>query len=325
VAIEKSTSPPEVIVLTNRHSLRDSITHTSLFPSVRFIASSPENWVDTISGADAIFLGRGISVDEVLSRAPRIRWIHAEGAGVDRTLTEKLRLSDVILTNSAGVHGVPTAEHVLAMILAFARGLPALGRAQAQHAWKRPEGAFEVEGQTLAVIGLGAIGQTLARKAHGIGLRVLGVRRRGDEKPDFIDCVYGPVELDRVLEQADHVAICLPLTTETRRLFCAARFSHMKRGSYIYNIGRGAIIDSEALLNALASGQVAGAGLDVTDPEPLPPQSSLWAHPGVVITSHTSAISPKNPGRTLDLFCDNLARALRGDRLRNVVDKEAGY
>ncbi len=325
MSIDGNVLPPENVLLTNQHAARDAVALASLFPSVRFTASI-ENWPQFIGDADTIFLGRGISVDEVLAQAPRLRWIHTEGAGVDRTLTEKLRQSGVVLTNSAGVHAVPIAEHVLALILAFARGLPALAKIQAKHAWVRPdENRFEVEGQTLAVIGLGAIGQTLARKAQGLGLRVVGVRRRAEDKLEFIDRLYRPEELDQALEQADHVAICLPLTPETLYLFGAPRFQRMKRGSYIYNIGRGAIIDSQALLNALDSGQVAGAGLDVTDPEPLLPQSPFWSQPNVIITNHTSGGSPKNPARTLDLFRDNLARAHRGEPLRNVVDKGAGY
>jgi phosphoglycerate dehydrogenase-like enzyme len=155
---------------------------------------------------------------------------------------------------------------------------------------------------------------------------VLGLRRYPDtNKPDFVERLFGSDELDSALEQADHVAICLPLTDATRGLFNATRFARMRPGSYIYNIGRGAIIDSAALQESLASGHLAGAGLDVTDPEPLPPTSSLWDDPRVIITNHTSGGSSKNPDRTLEIYRDNISRAISGKPLRNVIDKLEGY
>ena len=230
---ESIIAVPQNILLTNRRAQRDVITLKAIFPSLRFVAVTPEDWCEAVAGADAIFLGRGIAVDDVLAQAPKLRWIQTEGAGVDRALTERLRRSDVVLTNSSGVHGIPIAEHVLALILAFARELPALGRAQARHTWEKPQREiFELEGQTLAVIGLGAIGLILARKAHGLGLRVLGLRRYPDtNKPDFVERLFGSDELDSALEQADHVAICLPLTDATRGLFNATRFARMRPGS----------------------------------------------------------------------------------------------
>lgn len=297
-------------------------------PGLRFDLLAPGDWHAKAAHVQAVLLGRGsIPVDELLDHAPDLRWIHSVGAGVDRLVTPRLRDSGVVLTNSSGVHAVAIAEHVLALMLAFARRLPSLLASQAQSRWaQRPlQGTFELQGQTLAVLGLGAIGSALAHKASALGLRVLAVRRRPGPPPHGVARVAGFDELDGVLREADHVAICLPLTGATRGLFDAQRLGRLKPGAHLYNIGRGAIVDSHALQLALDDGRLAGAGLDVTDPEPLPADSRLWLHPRVIITSHTSGMTPHNAGRVIDIFIDNLGRAQRGEPLRNAVDLDAGY
>ncbi|KAF1049192.1 D-2-hydroxyacid dehydrogenase [Xylophilus sp.] len=302
------------------------------FPALRFEPVPREGWQSAVAQADALLLGRqAVPVDALLEHALRLRWIHGVGAGVERLVTPRLRASGVVLTNSRGVHAVPIAEHVLALMLAFARQLPALLQSQQAARWidKPLRGTFELQGQTLAVVGLGEIGGALARKAAALGLRVLAVRRRpqqgGGALPPGVERVAGLDGLDAVLAEADHVAVCLPLTDATRGLFDAARLARLRAGAHLYNIGRGALVDSAALLAALESGRLGGAGLDVTDPEPLPSESPLWRHPRVVITAHTSAASPRNGARMLDILADNLGRAARGEPLRNQVDLAQGY
>ena len=319
---------PKVFALTNPRAEQDALSLQASFPSVRFVPASRKNWQAAVKDADAVLLNWEIPVDELLDGAPSLKWIQNEGAGVDHLLTGRLRTNDVVVTNTGGVHAVPIAEHVLGLIFAFARQFPDLGRAQAKHQWWRPARGkiFELQGQTLAVIGLGRIGLTLAQKAHGLGLRILGVRRNPKgELPSFVERVYPIDQINDALAQADHVAICLPLTPATHGLFDDTRFSQLRAGSYIYNIGRGGIIDQAALLRALESGRLAGAGLDVTSPEPLPAESPLWADPRIIITNHTSGDSSKNADRILEVVRDNIARSLRGDPLRNVVDKREGY
>lgn len=318
----------KVFALTHQRAEQDAPALRIAFPEIRFVLGSPEDWKESVAEADAVFLGRGIPVDEVLAQAPRLRWIHNGGTGVDRILTPRLGQSGVVLTNGAGTNSLPIAEHVLALIFAFARQLPELARSQARHQWQRPpqKKFFVVQGQTLAVIGLGAIGQTLAAKAHLLGLKVLGVRRKPDGKIfTGVDRIYGIEALDEALAQAHHVAVCLPLTEATRGLFHEERFARFRDGAFFYNIGRGPIVDHPALERALASGKLAGAGLDVTVPEPLPPDSSLWANPHVIITNHSSGGSQGNAERGLNLLRDNIGRALRGEPLRNVVEKDRGY
>lgn len=319
-----------LLVLANRRAEHDVTLLQAAFPDVRFVAAGPDRWREAVASAHGVFLGYAVPVDELLERAPALRWIHTESAGVDRTLTPRLRSSPVVLTNSAGAHAVPIAEHVLALMFAFARRLPDLARAQARHEWRRRKPgepfAFELQGQTLAVIGLGGIGQILAQKASALGLRVLGVRRNASaEHVPGVEKTFLIEQIDDALAEADHVAICLPLTPQTRDLFDDARFSRLRPGTHLYNIGRGPIINQDALLRALAGGRLAGAGLDVTTPEPLPADSPLWDHPQIVITHHSAGGSPKTGERTLALFRENVSHALSGRALRNIIDKTHGY
>ena len=271
----------------------------------------------------------GPPIDAILDAAPRLQWLHQRGAGIDRISTPKLVASDrLVLTNGSGNHAINIAEHVLGMLLAFARQLPALVRAQDRRQWQPPpvESLFELSGQTLAVIGAGALGCAVAERGAAFGMRVLGVRRApaGPLPPGFAS-MTSTADIDAVLRQADHVVITLPLTAETRGLFSTARLAAIKPGAHLYNVGRGGIVDQAALLAALRSGHLAGAGLDVTDPEPLPADSPLWQEPGVIITAHSSGLTPRSYERYQALLIENMRRFDRGEELLNVVDKRLGY
>lgn len=299
-------------------------------PEVRLVSAEGPEGLRAAAGADAVLLGhQGASIDDVLGAAPGVRWIQTASAGVDRHLTPRLRASPVVLSNASGVHAPNIAEHVLALMLGFARGLPQLAQAQQRSEWRGepPRGLFELEGQSLVVVGLGAIGAAIARKASALGLRVTGVRRdpSGERRAELAR-VVGLDALDGVLATADHVVIALPLTPATQGLFDAARLARVCAGAYLYNIGRGALVDTAALVDALQSGHLAGAGLDVVDPEPLPAASPLWQlRDRVVISGHTSGNSPRTVTRLVDLLIDNLLRARDGRPLRNVVDIARGY
>jgi phosphoglycerate dehydrogenase-like enzyme len=182
----------------------------------------------------------------------------------------------------------------------------------------------ELHGQTLCVVGLGDIGGTLAAKAHGLGMHVLGVRRRRVPCP-HVDELYTRDRLLSPVSQADHVALCLPLTAETTAIVGECELRAMQPSAYIYNVGRGASISAGPLLVALSEGWIAGAGLDVTDPEPLPDDSPLWDMPNVILSQHTSGSSPYNADRITTQFIENLGRYLRGEPLTNLVDQARGY
>ena len=299
------------------------------FPGVEFLQLDGDALPRGVERAQAAAIAwTGPPIDAILDAAHGLQWLHQRGAGIDRISTPKLVASDLVLTNGSGNHAINIAEHVLGLMLAFARQLPALLRAQGERRWEPPpvESLFELSGQTLAVIGAGALGCAVAERAAAFGVRVHGVRRSpvGDLPPGFA-AMTAIDAIDNVLSDADHVVITLPLTAETRGLFSTARLAAMKWGAHLYNVGRGGIVDQAALLAALRSGHLAGAGLDVTDPEPLPADSALWVEPGVVVTAHSSGLTPRSYERYQALLLDNIGRFMRGEALQNVVDKRRGY
>jgi phosphoglycerate dehydrogenase-like enzyme len=297
------------------------------FPTVNIVRASGDAFRPALADAEAA-LSWGLTAAD-LAAAPRLWWLQTIGAGVDRVLIPELVERGVVVTNASGAHAPNIAEHVMAMMLALTRQLPYLMRGQTNHEWRDLAGGHEVaelEGQTLLLVGLGDIGAALAVRSAAFGMNVIGVRRRPDLPiPPGVQRVVGSDLLAEVLPLADQVVITLPLTPRTAGLFDAAMLSKIKPGAYIYNIGRGSIIDSDALIEALKSGHLAGAGLDVTDPEPLPADSPLWEMERVIITAHTSGRSPRRWERTLAIFEANIAAALAEQPMINVVDHVAGY
>ena len=295
-------------------------------PDLEFrFCPEPAAFVANAADAEVIFSKQ--FPPSVLANAPKLRWVQAGTAGVNHLLAAGISEHDILLTNARGAHGVPMSEQILAMMFAFAIRLPTLLQAQGTHrqvAAQVIREKFELEGQTLCVIGLGDIGGTLAHKAKRLGMRVLGVRRTITPFP-LLDAQYTTAQFHEVLPQADHVALCLPLTTATTALIGEAELRAMKASAYIYNVGRGASIEKTALVRALQEGWLAGAGLDVTDPEPLPADSPLWTMPTVILGQHTSGSSPYNADRITQIFLDNLERYRRGEALHNRIDKVQGY
>jgi len=296
------------------------------FPGVRFLtAFTPEEMLAAAPEVDVVFTKR--LQPQFLAAARRLRWVQAGVAGVERMLAIGLRERDVVLTNARGAHGVPIAEFVLSMMLTFATGLHLLVRAQLERRWAFETvvgSKFELEGQRLCVLGAGDIGSTLCRKAASLGMHVTAVRRGIASLPHAHETRTWTELLD-LLPSADHVALCLPHTSETEGIVGERELRAMRSTAYIYNVGRGGAIDPSALLLALREGWIAGAGLDVTSPEPLPEDSPLWSMPNVLLGQHTSGSSPLNADRITAIFMENLGRYLRGEPLTNVVDKARGY
>jgi len=232
-----------------------------------------------------------------------------------------------MVTNASGVHAVSVTEHLLSMMLAFARNLHLNVRAQARREWRREtmNALFELAGKRLLVVGLGAIGEHFARAARGLGMEVTGIRRHPDRASDAVARVYGTEHLHEELSKADFVVIILPATQDTRSLFSTREFEAMREGSYFINIGRGSIVDEPALIEALRKGRIRGAGLDVFETEPLPPDSPLWDMEQVIITPHTGGFTLEYFRRSWPIFTENLKRYIEGRPLLNVVNKAAGY
>ncbi|NYT36408.1 D-2-hydroxyacid dehydrogenase [Allopusillimonas soli] len=294
------------------------------FPKLDWIFSrSKHETLSEVRNADAFF---GWPTDQIIAAGKRLRWLHLLGAGADGFNVETARLRQILVSNNRGVAASNIAEHVLALMLSFARDLPALSHAQQHRRWTKSHELtlFELSGQTLGIIGLGAIGQALAKKANALGMRVLGVRR--SSRP--VACVaelYSASQIPDMASQCHHVVACLPGTQESNNLINAKIFGAMRPGSYFYNVGRGATVHTEHLVEALDNGILAGAGLDVVEPEPLPEDHPLWGHPRVIMTSHTAGNTASYWARGIVLFEQNLVAFLSGEELVTKVDLQRGY
>ena len=265
---------------------------------------------------------------DLLSQAPNLRWHQAWGAGVDWVLRyPELVEADLIITNASGVHAIPISEHIMAFLLAFARNIPDQVHNQAHGKWRSPRhnSIFELAGKKMLLIGVGAIGAHTAPMAAAFGITVTGIRRNPEKSIPGIAAMYGPERLHECLPNADFVVLTVPLTDETKGMISEAELRLMKPNAYIINIGRGGTIQQNVMIRALQEGWIAGAGLDVTDPEPLPESSPLWSMENVIITAHYSGRTPNYTERALAIFLDNLERYVAGKPLVNVVDKRLGY
>jgi len=269
---------------------------------------------------------------EQFAAAPALRWIHTPSAAVHQMLFPELINSSVILTNSREVHGPVVAEHVVALMFALAKKIPQSVLLQQKRIWGQEtiwnEGQHphEIAGATLGLIGVGSIGGRVARRAASLGMRVIAVREHPEKRtPDGVEQVFPLSELDRLLGQSDFVVIAAPLLAATERLINAERLAHMKPSAYLINVGRGPQVDQAALIEALRTGQIAGAALDVFDREPLPADSPLWNVDSLLITPHTAGLTAKLWHRHYDLFSENLRRYTAGESLLYVVDKHKGY
>lgn len=278
-----------------------------------------------------VLLTNPVVPDGIVEQAPALKWLQLTSAGVDRLLDAPVVRSHVVVTTASGIHAVPISEYVIGAMLAFAKGLPRSFRAQQERAW-RPYWPEELDAKTAGVLGMGAIGMRVMQIAGVLGMRVLALRRSVEQKmagaeagvPDA-DEVLPPSELRYLLAESDYVVVALPLTPETRGLIGEAQLRAMKPNAVIINIGRGAIIDEQALVRALKEGWIAGAALDVFQQEPLSPESELWGLENVIVTPHISGGTPRYMERAVELFCDNLRRYTAGEPLRNVVDPARGY
>jgi phosphoglycerate dehydrogenase-like enzyme len=261
-------------------------------------------------------------------RGKNLRWIQQWGAGADWLMHQPEAVQqDFVLTNASGVHAVPISEHILALLLAFARRLPNAVRAQVERRWKGPgeAGVSELAGKTLLLVGTGAIGARAARLAAAFDVHVFGIRRKPDETLEGVEAMFAPERLLELLPRADFIVLTVPLTAETSGMIGRRELRAMKPSAIIINIGRGGTIQEEALIEALQERRIAGAGLDVFETEPLPADSPLWGMENVVITAHYAGTTPHYHERAMSIFLDNLRRYVAGEPLRNVVDKELGY
>jgi phosphoglycerate dehydrogenase-like enzyme len=266
---------------------------------------------------------------DAISNMRKLQYIHIFSAGMDRCTTiPGLSELNPIVTNSAKAASETIAEHSIALMLALTRNLHFHHAAQLESKWRDNRDlppAIAVQGKTMLVLGLGGIGSQVARRAHVLGMRVVATRNSSRTGPEYVDYVGLAAEMTELAAQADVVVNALPLTSATRGLVSTVFFNAMKAGAYYISVGRGATTDTAALVAAIDSGKLAGAGLDVTDPEPLPDDHPLWTLPNVIITPHVAASSDRSRRNTRIIARENLRRYILGEKLLNMVDLERGY
>ena len=264
----------------------------------------------------------------IIREAKNLRWLQDSRHGVDSCMVPEILEKQFILTNAQHTSGPPIANHVIALMTMITRGLHNFHKTQLQGVWKdRPIDfpMLELDGKTMLVVGLGGVGTEVAKRAHGLGMRVIGVRNSSRSGPDYVEYVGLSHEVYELAGRADVIVNALPLTNETRGLFDRKFFDSVKRGAYFISVGRGESTVTGDLISALNDGRLTAAGLDVTDPEPLPDSHELWSLPNIVITPHVAATTDEGRWRRWAVTRENLRRYVNGEKMLNVVDVAQGY
>lgn len=277
-----------------------------------------------------IFVGYSLRAEQ-FRMARKLKWIHSTATGIGQLMYPELRASKVTVTNARGVHSLPVAEHVMALLLAMARRLPDAVRHQSQRHWAQQEiwdAPFpprELHGSQLTIVGLGAIGREVARRAKALGMKITGVTRSGRGDEHLAEKIFPVSRLGEALSGADFMVLAAPETSETRHLIGERELRGMKSNAYLINVARGSLIDEAALVEALSRERIAGAALDVTEEEPLPPESPLWKCRHLLITPHIAGVTERLWERQGELLAENLERWFSGRELLNQADLARGY
>ena len=297
------------------------------------IERTPEQqarWSALLGRADILFDFDYSNFQDLPDLAPNVRWMQCTSAGIGQAVRRyhyDTRMPQTIFTTASGVHAAPLAEFCIMAMLMHNKGAARMFRAQQRNEWERYAGT-DLRGRTLAIIGVGKIGRELARLAKAFGMTVIGVKRNvagADLAALHLDELYASRDLRRALPRAEYLVLVAPHTDETDKLLGANELALLPRGAYFINIGRGATVDESALIEALRSGQLGGAALDVFAEEPLSPDSPFWGMPNVLVSPHSGSTTDRENGRITDLFCENLRRYLAGEPLLNVLNIETLY
>jgi phosphoglycerate dehydrogenase-like enzyme len=323
---------PPVKIVTMRGDKWQSLLRT-VAPDAEIVGvDSPDAAVAVISGADVYM---GLCTAAIVKAGTALKWIHLISAGADPCAAQPgVAEGRILLTSSQGLHSPAVADHALALLLAVTRRINTYGAQQRTGRFQQPwanaavvldSGIPELEGKNLLVVGLGGIGTEIARRGSAFGMHVRGTRNSSREGPDFVEYVGLADETEALVAWADFVVNALPLTPQTRGLFDTKLLTVMKPNTFFINVGRGETVVTDDLVDALATGKLAGAGLDVNDPEPLTPGHPLWAMPNVVLTPHMAAASDQLERRLLVLAMENVRRYAAGQRLVSVVEPRRGY
>jgi glyoxylate/hydroxypyruvate reductase A len=332
---------PEYVEQLRQVSPRyDILYETDLLPTSRYpadhyntIVRTPEQeerWRALLAQADILFDFDPTHRDDLPEVAPRIRWIQASSAGIGqlvRRYSYDRRMPEAVFTTASGIHARPLAEFCMMAILMFTRGAILVMDNQRRSHWERYAGT-DLEGRTLGILGVGRIGGEVARMGRALGLTTIGTKRTVDGvDPESLslDALYSPEQLPELLRRSEFLVIATPHTDQTEQLLGADELALLPDGAVLINIGRGAVVDEQALIKALQSGRLGGAALDVFATEPLPKESPLWTLPNVLVCPHSASTTDRENARLTALFCDNLRRFLDGSPLRNVLNMETLY
>ncbi len=311
------------IVVANRLSQRHIDWVHNILPDAVITTCEASELDQHLPTADILIAWGFINIDEHLPNAPRLRWIHALSAGVEKILSPMVAESSIQLTNVRGIHGIPMSEHVFGMMLAFSRSIAGFARQQQDAVWKRLN-LTELYNKTLCIVGLGSIGREIAKRAKAFNMRIVATKQTMTQEL-FVDELCPPDELDRLLGEADYVVLTVPETPDTVGLFSYERICRMKESAVLINVARGTVVSADGLLQALTEKKIAGAALDVFESEPLSESSPLWKMDNVLITPHCAAVSPLYLDRAMQCFCENLALYTNNKSMMNVIDKDRGY
>jgi phosphoglycerate dehydrogenase-like enzyme len=286
-----------------------------------------ENVGEALAEADVVLCGA--LPPNLRALAPRLRLVQFWSAGVDGRLYPELFANGCEAATGSGIHAASCSEHVLAMMLAFARGLPQSFAAQQRKDWAARkaigEAFFELEGKTVGIVGAGVIGQAIGVRCQAFGMRTVGTRRDPSLPTKGIDVLLSHLQYHDLILASDFIVLALPLTNSTRMMFGEDEIEIARKGTYLFNIGRGGLVDEPWLIKALQNRWLAGAGLDVFADEPLPPDSPLWELPNVIITPHVGGVTPHYWPRFARLVREQTERLLAGKPIENRVDRDLGY
>jgi len=313
-----------VLVVLHAGDLPDGLESVAEVADVRY--ATADTLADAVDGADALLLWDFFSpaVESAWPRCGSLKWIHIAAAGVDSLMFGELVESDVVVTNSRGVFDRPIAEFVLAQILAFAKDSERSRTLQHSKIWRHRE-TERIDGAHAMIVGTGAIGRAIATLLSAVGMSVSGVGRTAREGDRDFGTVYASDDLADEVARADFLVLVAPLTEQTRGLVDDSVLTAMKPGARVINVGRGELLDTEALLKHLGSGHITGAALDVFETEPLSADHPLWTAENVILTPHMSGDASGWKQRLAEMFADNARRYFRGEPLLNVVDKKLGF
>jgi phosphoglycerate dehydrogenase-like enzyme len=325
----QSTNRPTTIVVLGSPNEKALDALTSLESEAKIVkGKTASDCAAALPEARILFSWSG-SRDDVrnaILQAPKLEWIHVRYAGLDKLLFPELIASPIPLTNGAGVFSQSLGEFIILGALYFAKDIPRMLRSKARREWDVFDVA-EVSRQTMGIVGYGDIGRAIARRAKALEMRVYGLRRSPAPRPgdEFVDRVYPTAELHSMLPECDYVVVAAPLTPETNHMISTREFDRMKPDAIIMNVGRGPVIDEAAMVEALRSKRIRGAVLDVFEEEPLPQSSPLWEVENVLISAHTADHTKDWLGDAANFFIEQFGRWRRGETLKNLVDKQAGY